>query len=1009
MEISRRIVTYALFLFSLLVSTIFSIDISACANLNTQGTTYTLISSISTNALSCFNITAENVTFNLNGFLINGTKQANSIGIYTTAKNSTITNGIIDGFEKGVYLANTQLGTIDNITAMTSVAGGKGIFLSNVNSITIINSNGTSSSSNGIYISSSNYNQIINSTAYSQSSYAIYVDSSTYNNVTGSVGYTSSLDTGRGIYVWSSNFTTIKYSAGRAYFGIGIDSGQNNSIINSNGTSSSYCGICIRFSSSGNSIITSNGTTSSTTVSGIYISSSNYNQIINSTSTSTSYFGLELTDSSWNNITGSNISTHSQTKSGLKLTNADNSIIANNTIGGNPPSNKACINISSTSSDNLFYHNELYNCLTYIDNQNDTNLFNTTSNGIAQGNYYQNILGLPIYDTDNDGWGDYGSGYPLSASTQGGNWTGYGQDWGPRGATVDPSLLGSCSNLTSPGTTYTLIRNITNWTSGTCFYISAENVTLNGAGYTIVGDNITGSHGISINASNVVVANITIYNFTTHLGIYGYTRNVSIDNVKLMHAKNRAGGHNLYIDWTVNNTKINKVNSSVLISNGGEPFLHAGYIRGFNHTINNSFFQGRGWAGLWLSASNCTIENTETQTWYYLALFIDGPNNRFNNLTSFSSSGVGVAIRYPNAVVNNSHIKVTGYNGAFTVGYSGGYKVDGTIIENTVINQTNIPAGSGSANAFDVNLANQTTLKNLTVESNGGYAFIVRDSYNNNVENVRVYSKRNMSLYIEKAGNITILNSEFIANSSEGVYLSYSQNVTLQNVYANSTSSTGIYIYNSQNITLANVTGESAGIYPAFGLKASETSLNITGSTIRGIGENATYGLGVFYSPSVNITNSLITSNKGIALWIANLTSGAIQNSTINSSNNVGLYLENSTNGSIRYVNISSGLQLAVNLSNTSSFVFENNTISSPTTCINISFESSNNLFYHNELYNCTTYIDNKNETNLFNTTASGTAQGNYYQNILGLPIYDTDNDGWGDYGSGYPLSASTQ
>ncbi|MEM3071440.1 MAG: PEGA domain-containing protein [Candidatus Anstonellales archaeon] len=123
----------------------------------------------------------------------------------------------------------------------------------------------------------------------------------------------------------------------------------------------------------------------------------------------------------------------------------------------------------------------------------------------------------------------------------------------------------------------------------------------------------------------------------------------------------------------------------------------------------------------------------------------------------------------------------------------------------------------------------------------------------------------------------------------------------------------------------------------------------------------------------------------------------------------MGLYLENSTNGSIRYVNISSGLQLAVNLSNTSSFVFENNTISSPTTCINISSTSSDNLFYHNELYNCTTYIDNKNETNLFNTTASGTAQGNYYQNILGLPIYDTDNDGWGDYGSGYPLSASTQ
>src|SRR3989338_5186507 len=75
-----------LFLYS---SISFATGISSCQNLNTEGDTYTLTANVNTPAI-CFNITANSVTLDCAGFLINYSQSITGYGINITSKNNTI-------------------------------------------------------------------------------------------------------------------------------------------------------------------------------------------------------------------------------------------------------------------------------------------------------------------------------------------------------------------------------------------------------------------------------------------------------------------------------------------------------------------------------------------------------------------------------------------------------------------------------------------------------------------------------------------------------------------------------------------------------------------------------------------------------------------------------------------------------------------------------------------------------------------------------------------------------
>lgn len=152
-------------------------DISACGTLSTAGETYTQNESITNNSLTddCIKITAENITFNGNGFFISS--DDNHSGVYSDQLNTTIKNC--------------------NISMSTSV-GGYGIDLYNANSSYIFN-NTLHNQRIGIRNRNSDYVRIENNTFDVYHTYGVVSDTSSYVNITNNI-----LNDGRwGIYYYS--------------------------------------------------------------------------------------------------------------------------------------------------------------------------------------------------------------------------------------------------------------------------------------------------------------------------------------------------------------------------------------------------------------------------------------------------------------------------------------------------------------------------------------------------------------------------------------------------------------------------------------------------------------------------------------------------------------------------------------------------------------------------------------------------------------------------------------
>ncbi|MFC1722753.1 LamG-like jellyroll fold domain-containing protein [Nanoarchaeota archaeon] len=126
-----------------------------------------------------------------------------------------------------------------------------------------------------------------------------------------------------------------------------------------------------------------------------------------------------------NNITDSVV--------GIELQNSSRVLVYNNTIYGNDYG----ANLSGEFSDNVFYWNNFSsNNLYHVYSSEQVADFNTTAVGVAQGNWWSDIVtnNLEILTTNGDIWGDDGGNWPYN-STNGANVSDYVNDYGPRPAT----------------------------------------------------------------------------------------------------------------------------------------------------------------------------------------------------------------------------------------------------------------------------------------------------------------------------------------------------------------------------------------------------------------------------------------------------------------------------------------------------------------------------------------------------------------------------------------------
>ncbi|MEK6898727.1 MAG: Ig-like domain-containing protein [Nanoarchaeota archaeon] len=94
---------------------------------------------------------------------------------------------------------------------------------------------------------------------------------------------------------------------------------------------------------------------------------------------------------------------------------------------------------------------------------------------------------------------------------------------------VENLNLLACGTLDRANTEYTLTQGIT--TSGTCFNIEAENITLNGRGYSISGDGGASDYGVYSEKYNTSVKNLVVNSFGAGGVYYNHALNSSVDNV----------------------------------------------------------------------------------------------------------------------------------------------------------------------------------------------------------------------------------------------------------------------------------------------------------------------------------------------------------------------------------------------------------------------------------------------------------------------------------------------
>ncbi|MEM4590005.1 MAG: right-handed parallel beta-helix repeat-containing protein, partial [Candidatus Micrarchaeia archaeon] len=289
------------------------------------------------------------------------------------------------------------------------------------------------------------------------------------------------------------------------------------------------------------------------------------------------------------------------------------------------------------------------------------------------------------------------------------------------------SYISNCGTLSTVGETYILTSNVSS--TGTCFTIAADNVTLDCQGYTI---NHTGS-GSGISASgrtNITIKNCNIIGqkVSNNYGIYfSSTTNSFILNNNLS-----SNYYGIYLDSSSNNILSNITASS----NEYGIYLSSSS----NNTLSNIPTSSNGGSGIYLSSSsNNTLSNITTSSNTYNGILLySSSNNILSNITTSSNGGNGI---YLASSSNNTLSNITtssNYYGIYLY-YSSNY--------NTL---SNITASSNYVGIYLYYSSNYNTLSNITTSSNG-YSGIVLYSSSNNLFFNNFFNNSN-NVYFENSG-----------------------------------------------------------------------------------------------------------------------------------------------------------------------------------------------------------------------------------------------------------------
>jgi surface protein len=366
----------------------------------------------------------------------------------------------------------------------------------------------------------------------------------------------------------------------------------------------------------------------------------------------------------------------------------------------------------------------------------------------------------------------------------------------------DGRLITDCSTLDSTNTVYTLQNNIL--VNGTCFNITASNITLDGNGFSVLGNNSAGYPAITTPA----YSNLTDLTIRGFANLSGFDEGIHFDMVNSSSVHNNtfdatfsSAVYGVYLEDSNSNTIENNSFTIVHPASGNYPYDSAGvYIKVTSGGISDS--------------NEIRGNDIDLNTSNY-----DTDPKGVSLVTSGSASS---------NIIESNNITITSWNGNIQE-YGVYLSSDGTLMNNNVVRSNDMVLNlnytvSSTSIAKGVYLGNTgTTMNSNNISLNnisGGYR-------TNSIQGI----------VISNAGNSSNLNyvgsNRFIANASGamvGFSLSNSGNFTDNNTFEynvfnfSGSSSTGVYMVNSlaggtQNSNIVrnnsfhiNTTGSQKGI-----------------------------------------------------------------------------------------------------------------------------------------------------------------------------------------------------
>ncbi len=414
-------------------------------------------------------------------------------------------------------------------------------------------------------------------------------------------------------------------------------------------------------------------------------------------------------------------------------------------------------------------------------------------------------------------------------------------------AFIDPEIS-ACGTLNIENAVYTLTQDVNS--TGTCFTISANNVTLDCQGYEINYSSL-GSVGYGIYSTA---------NFTT-------IRNCIISK----------GNSSLLLDagiFMLNSTSSRIYNNSILVSSGAT-FTSGIYLEAsinndvFNNTINISSNSSY---AIYLYSSSSFVNITGNNIYAlgntgFGIYVIDDSNFTIidrNNITTSGTGGYGIYVDCFSPSINNNLITVSGEDAY-------GILLESSLNASVVSNNIST-FGIFSGNGIYMDEFLNSTINSNTIFTSGeeGYGIYLdsKSDYNTIISNIiETLADGSYGIYLFSGDYNNVDNNTIIISNAEEAFAislgtdSGANTITNNNITTLGYSGYGIYFYGSNfNILSNNTISTSGASSPGLYIDTFSDN-NFTGNTIVTSG-NDSYGVFLHYANTVFFKYENITTNS---------------------------------------------------------------------------------------------------------------------------------------------------